>query len=59
MSCMSAPCNGATKDQLAQRVSLLKTTALSSLDRLEQEAKARETLCNLKSPCQLLGLIFT
>jgi len=48
-----------TKDQLAQRVSILKLTALSSLGRLEQEAKARETLCYLKSPCQLLGLIFT
>jgi len=48
-----------TKDQLAQRVDLLKATALSSLGRLEQEAKTRETLCNSKSPCQFLGLIFT
>lgn len=47
-----------TKDQLAQRVSLLKQTALSSLGRLKQEAEMREKLCNLKSPCQFLGLTF-
>lgn len=46
------------KDLLAQRIDHLKATALSTLGRLDQEADARESFCNLKSPCQFLALTF-
>jgi hypothetical protein len=47
------------KDLLAPRIEHLKATALSAIGRLDQEADARESYCNLKSPCQLIGLTFT
>ena len=47
------------KDLLAQRIERLKATALSTLGRLDQEASARESYCNLKSPCQFICLTFS